>query len=558
MMQVGTERPRFRQDLLAESVDEQGAKFIDVMDPDSGSVFRFYEVEFSIACAMDGERDVPGIVQWAQDELGVTPTAHEVRAVIATLGDLGYLDLTAAAKAAAADVPPAPTARTGVTSDTVVDAKAVPPAEPPRTPIPVEDRSQRPAAAAPPPAPGTTSEVSLDLSEHMAVGPADVQAAVRESKVMAAVEVPPDLLEPEAPPPRPAAPVVPPVAPVTERPVARAHTPTPMERPSDRIKAPGSVEAERPVERPAERPRTPVPAERPAEAQKPAIVLPQAPEKQPVTQPEPTRRVSVVFIVLVLLVVGVGAFLVWKLVLDKSNQPAKAPAVGAPVAPQPAPSPPPGPPPSRVVTSKIEMTSGRPKTILAFFAGTIEWIETASGKEVKSGDVIMKLAGAKPLEAQVAALSKEVAKLRADVDAAYKARDAVASDEAALKKAQAKVDAVEKVYDAKNMQLVKKVDQLEPYLVRLILDGTLTVTRKVGDRIAENTPIATIVPAPAPSAIFKVPPDVRYDIESAMAVRLGESIITCEVAEQQPGEIRMTCDPGPGVVEGAAVSWQMP
>jgi hypothetical protein len=348
--------------------------------------------------------------------------------------------------------------------------------------------------------------------------------------------------------------VVPAVAPVIERPPVRAHTPTPMERPSDRIKAQLSVEAERP----AERPRTPVPAERPAEAQKPAIVLPKAPEQQPAKEPAPPRRVNVVFIVLVLVVLGIGAFLVWKLVLDKSSPPAKAPVVGAPVAPVAPAEPPPGPPPPKVVTSKIEMSSGSPKTILAFFPGTIEWIEKASNKEVKSGDVIMKLAGAKLLEAQVAALSKEVAKLRADVDAAYKARDAVVSDEAALKKAQAKVDAVEKVYDAKNMQLVKKVDQLEPYLVRLTLDGTLTVTRKVGDRIPENTPIATIVPAPAPSATFKVPPDVRYDIESAMAVRLGESVITCEVAEQQPGEIRMKCDPGPGVVEGATVSWQLP
>ena len=94
------DRPRFRQDLLAELVDEQGARFIDVMDPDSGNLFRFYEVEYSLACAMDGERDVPGIVKWAQDELGLTPSPQEVRNVIATLGDLGFIDPGAPAEAA--------------------------------------------------------------------------------------------------------------------------------------------------------------------------------------------------------------------------------------------------------------------------------------------------------------------------------------------------------------------------------------------------------------------------------------------------------------------------
>ncbi|MBC7974006.1 MAG: hypothetical protein H7138_03405, partial [Myxococcales bacterium] len=98
----GLDRPRFRQDLVAEPIEEQGGRFIDVMDPDSGNLFRFYEVEYSLACGMDGERDVAGIVKWAQEELGLTPSAHEVRAVIATLGDLGFI---ASGAEAAADGP---------------------------------------------------------------------------------------------------------------------------------------------------------------------------------------------------------------------------------------------------------------------------------------------------------------------------------------------------------------------------------------------------------------------------------------------------------------------
>ena len=62
------------------------------MDPDTGNVFRFFEVEYSIACAMDGKRDVAGIVKWAQEELGLTPSAKEVQTVIATLADLRFID----------------------------------------------------------------------------------------------------------------------------------------------------------------------------------------------------------------------------------------------------------------------------------------------------------------------------------------------------------------------------------------------------------------------------------------------------------------------------------
>ena len=50
-------RPRFRTDLVAEVMEAEGQRFIDVIDPDTGDAFRFYEVEYSIACAMDGERD---------------------------------------------------------------------------------------------------------------------------------------------------------------------------------------------------------------------------------------------------------------------------------------------------------------------------------------------------------------------------------------------------------------------------------------------------------------------------------------------------------------------
>src|SRR5438270_81599 len=99
-MTGATDRPRFRQDLLAELIEEHGKRFIDVADPDNGTCYRFYEVEYSLACAMDGERDVPGILRWAQEELGLSAKPDEVKSVIETLGSLGFIDDSAAQPAA--------------------------------------------------------------------------------------------------------------------------------------------------------------------------------------------------------------------------------------------------------------------------------------------------------------------------------------------------------------------------------------------------------------------------------------------------------------------------
>ncbi len=557
MMLAGTERPRFRQDLFAESVDEQGATFVDVMDPDSGRVFRFYEVEFSIACAMDGERDVPGLVKWAQDELGVTPSPHEIQTVIATLGELGYLDLAGAAKAAASDVPATSgLATSGLAAgavpaaDTVVDAPAL--KAPARTPIPVEEAPPRAAAA-----PGNVSEVSLDLSEHLAVGREDVQEAVRQSRVMAAVEVPPELVEQASSP-----------APTQARPERPTPAPEPLARPTSvETRRPTPVAAEaKPPARPTPLPVEAKQPERPVEAKQPEhkapVTLPKVPEKQPVPEPPPSRTAStVIFVILILVVLGIGGFLVWKLVLDKSAQPGAAGAMGAapvaPVAPEQQ-QPPPGPPPKPTFASKIEMSSGRPKTILSYWPGTVEWVE-ASGKELKANDVILKLAGYKQLEGQVAALMKDQEKVLADREAAYTARDAITpTDEAAMKKAQAKIDAAEKAANTKADQLQKKTDQLEKHYVRLHVDGTVTLTRKVGEKIGENAQVATIVPAPSPSATFKIPPNYKFEIGMAMPLSHGERLVTCEVADWEPEKLRIACPPESGVAEGAAVTWQIP
>jgi hypothetical protein len=101
------ERPLFRHDLVSQPIDEQGQRFVDVSDPKTGNTFRFYEVEYAVACAMDGERDVAGIISWAKEELGLETSKNEIQVVVATLDDLGYL----ARAARKAESTPAPERR---------------------------------------------------------------------------------------------------------------------------------------------------------------------------------------------------------------------------------------------------------------------------------------------------------------------------------------------------------------------------------------------------------------------------------------------------------------
>jgi hypothetical protein len=85
-------KPLFRQDLLAEAIDAGAIRFVDVLDDARAVAFRFYESEYALACAMDGQRDINAIIAWADQELGMRPTVAEVQRVVSTLTQLGFLD----------------------------------------------------------------------------------------------------------------------------------------------------------------------------------------------------------------------------------------------------------------------------------------------------------------------------------------------------------------------------------------------------------------------------------------------------------------------------------
>ena len=587
------ERPRFRQDLVAEAIEEGGQKFIDVGDPDSGHMFRFYEVEFSIACGMDGERDVAGIVAWAKDELGLMATSKEVRSVISQLAELSFLDQGPAARAAASERPAVAAASTELAAGVVVGqqqkrapagvdvelgsagAKAAAAAPLPKsadielgTPgasttaakaprPPVEDVGLG-APGARTPAAAAKSDVSLDLADHMGVKPDDVKEAVRQSKQMSAVEVPKELLDQvtEPVPPPKMAPVVeakpvaakPAAAPVSEKkPEAK-----PASSPPAAVTPPVAAE-KKPEKKPEAKPAEKKPEAKPVEkkpAEKPVVVA----EKKPIPE-APKQGISPVLIILLVLAIGgAGAYFAWKYLISKKAETTSEVQTPPPVTPGSqvaAPQPPPPPPAPK---GKIEIAPGADRDILSVFAGNIESIDTTE-RDVDTSDVIARLVGAKRLEAEMASLDKEIERRKAAVTAAEEARNKLnpppaegsgaappkPPSEAQMKAADAKVETTFKALEDKQNERATKEENLEKLYVRAPFEGKIVVLAKQGQKIEENTPIARITPKPAPTALFKLEKNMVIERGLAVPIKVGEKMYTCEVADSNVDGTRVVC-----------------
>ncbi len=162
---------------------DAGKRFVDVTDPDSGSTFRFYEVEYAVACAMDGARDFSGLAAWSQSELGLEPSKEEIETVVSTLKELGYL------AAAGEDVELGHAGKSNLSEPRpVVSAPDVELGHAGSS-EPAEAASESVSAtpeAQPAPAAGD-APVSVDLSQHLSIDTDDVKEAVRQSRVMSAV-----------------------------------------------------------------------------------------------------------------------------------------------------------------------------------------------------------------------------------------------------------------------------------------------------------------------------------------------------------------------------------
>lgn len=522
------EQPRFRTDLVSSPVEENGQRFVDVTDPDNGSTFRFYEVEYAVACAMDGSRDVGGLADWARAELGLEPSRDELETVISTLGALGYLaqkngpmdvsDLALGSPGRSPLATPAPARAPAEPVDLGQAGRSPIDAPSPRPPAPdfelgaagtagahervTADFTAEPspqafgdaappqafgAAEPPPPAP-SSDDVSVDLSQHLSIGADDVKEAVRQSRTMDAVMPPPDIGEAIA---------------ASKKPSAEMPGSTPIELP-ERPPGPSAV----PTHEPAPPPRVP------AKSSGTTLIL-----------------------LILLLIVAIGGTAYYFLVYAKTDDTQgtkrpRSPATGS-AAPDKKPEPP-----------SATLAAGEPKSseVLAPRDGKIAWIE-AEGTQVDAGAIIAKYDGfdgvAKKLTEAVESRDRYQAKL--DKATARGSKKAMADAEANVKR--------------KKGDIADIKTELETFAVKAEQAGEVSPAVSAGDKIEKAQKIATLEIEGAPSASFEVSSASKFKVDGkAEVVEKDDPSVTavCSVVSIEDSAVTVAC-PDSGLEPGAVV-----
>ncbi|RMH41112.1 MAG: hypothetical protein D6689_11845 [Deltaproteobacteria bacterium] len=565
-MATAPTRPRFRSDLVATPLEIEGQRFIDVTDPDTEQTFRFYEVEYSVACAMNGERDVDALIRWSVEELGLEPTRDEVETVIGTLADLGYLAPDAepagdartdddlglgapgapeparpAAAEAPADVelgepgaapeppprpaPPAvppgpeemdlgapgaagpgkvtmgwdappvdpdelakvlgtdPLGPAGVSGDlrAEVEAELPPPpaGPPPEVPVPSLVPSGSPEESGPTQIPEPAvgdyddDDVSIDLSDHLSIGADDVKEAVRQSRTMDAVQVPPDLAdaldddEPTQARPRP---------PESAAPDSDRAETAPADRAAELADAIAQEADDGAASAPVELPSEPPPAE-PARKQ---------PAAAPATEPPAgdSRGVSgglIAFVVLALAAAGVGY---WYFNMYQPKSPAPPPPAPRPVAAPAAPAKP------AVPTARLVEAEPDTSEVTAIDDGVIENIAVA-GDEVDRGAIVASLKG-------VAAIERSLARPRRKFAEYSKALE----EARAAGKPERVIAHLEKKVAEKRGLIVAGETKLTALQMRAPIAGRVEPLVEAGAKVERGQPVLRIVGEPTLTATF--------------------------------------------------------
>lgn len=400
-----------------------------------------------------------------------------------------------------------------------------------------------------------SSDVSIDLSDHIAVRPDDVKEAVRASRVMT-VEVPPDIADV--------------IDSINERPTTKAPALEPAYEDTERTQPPDTVRSLEPpraadtVRSLEPRPEIRVgksPPSRQPSATRPPVELSAAPVTatvaKPLSPPAPSRGVSPVLIVLlVLAVLGGGVFLVWKYVLAKPSPDADVGVAPAPVAMKPPPPPPPPAP-----TAKIVLETPAPDDVKLTRAGVIENI-LADKTVVKEGDVILRLVGDKPIEAELAGLGRDEKRLKDAIDAATKRRDTAhgAGNKAAEAAAETEIADRQKTLRLKEDQLAKKLADLDNFMIHAPASGVFSPAAKPGQKVLADAVAARIQRDAIPVATFKVSNARPFAGNASVEVAIGkgEQRVTCTIADVQADAVKLTCPPDPALTDGVDVTLNAP
>jgi hypothetical protein len=263
---------------------------------------------------------------------------------------------------------------------------------------------------------------------------------------------------------------------------------------------------------------------------------------------------------LIFVVFGAAVFFVWKYVLQKptadvdtSTQPAPAPV--QPAAPPPPPPPPPAP------TAKIAMELPAPDEITLAAPGVVETI-LADKSVVKDGDVMVKLVGDKPVEAEITGATRELKSLQDKLDATSKKRDAAktAGNKASEAQAETELADRQKALGTKKDLLAAKTAELEKFLIHAKGAGTFTPSAKQGQKLTAHAVVATLQRDAMPIATFKVTDPKPFTANASVDLVIGKSEqhVVCTVAEVQGDSVKVGCPADPALTDGADVTLKLP
>lgn len=578
-----TDRPFFRTDLVSRPIEASGHRFIEVTDPDSGHSFRFYEIEYAIACAMDGERDVDELADWAKYELGVDPSRDEIQTVIGTLGDLGYLDT-------------GESSGDGAGQAVGYDRSAAPTQPPPldRPPPAGRNFDEGPTEVSRPRSAERSPELSTDLSEHIPVRAADVKEAVRQSRAIQIQKPPIEVIDDEdeafddekTPAPAARQPVRAPaaaaagspdkgrgepamspalgktllgtMAPVQPPPKGgRSSTPAPMVLPEGPAEISSPLSAASPAAasstaapasgRPATSPSV-APAARSTATARDSAVQPMLPARRP--------GGLLPYLIVLLLLAGAGALAYWYFFERQEDMPPGAIGEGGtpPTAPSAiegtaggaggtAAAPTPEPPPPAEITATLEAGPTEEKVVAADRAGLVTWL-AASGTEVAEGAPVAKLDGFQKWENEVKWATESQKRYQAKLD------DATAKgDTAAMKEAEGNVK-------RKQGDVDRNQAELDKFLIKAPVGGVVEPSIKQRSQVKLDQPVAKILATSDPRASFAMPagaaaaPGDEVRVVSKADPGLAA---TCKVVSAEGGRLVVTCPTDSGLASGSEV-----
>jgi hypothetical protein len=501
---------RLKPGLAVTRVEEDGIAYYDVLEPDTGNSFRFYEHEYLLAQQLAPGRALADISAWVRRELGVESRPEDLGVFIDQVRDLGFLEAPAAPFGAAAS-----------------GAAATPAAH-------ADEKKQSAAFAAALTSAGERADV---LSVPFASGDA--------------ADSPPGTELPQAPRPIPlealpgatglARPVPPPPPARDEPEETPLPAPLPIEPTPLPAPAPGATAAPAPAA-PTAAAATPLPA--------PGQGKPAAGQGKPAAGPRPTltpggvvrrtpfkRGLPLLWLLVPLLLLGVAITLFIML-----QQPAAVAAAETPVRLADA--------HLAAVTryyGETKLTAPEP-TLLAFKDGGPVRLVLPAGKRVEGGEVLAKLEGADQNQRNLEHAREREAYYRLRLESA-----SAANEKGTLRMVERKVEEKQRLVEGFSKAYAARV-------VQSPTPGILVAAMvKVGDLVKPDQPAVRFVPLRL-RADFDLPPAAGGALRAAQTVdmvtaagRPLQSHVESAEPQGQRIRVRVAIDPGDGVKEGDPV-----